>query len=92
MAVDAGSALAAQGEAGSGLGRRPLPCQCRAGAIAPEWVSLKASKQADLQGASHPLTVDFFGLLSNFRDWVLSNFRTKPRSHKPQGTHHFEGD
>ena len=32
-------ALAEQGEAGSGLGRRPLPCQCGAGAIAPVWVS-----------------------------------------------------
>ena len=35
-------ALAEQGEAGLG----PLPCQCRAGAIAPAWVSLIASKQA----------------------------------------------
>ena len=32
-------ALAEQGEAGSGLGRRPLPCQCGSGAIAPVWVS-----------------------------------------------------
>jgi hypothetical protein len=32
-------ALAEQGEAGSGLGRRPLPCQCGSGAIAPVWGS-----------------------------------------------------
>jgi hypothetical protein len=32
-------ALTEQGEAGSGLGRRPLPCQCGPGAIAPVWVS-----------------------------------------------------
>ena len=32
-------ALAEQGEAGSGLGRRPLPCQRGSGAIAPVWVS-----------------------------------------------------
>jgi hypothetical protein len=32
-------ALAEQGEAGSGFGRRPLPCQCGSGAIAPVWVS-----------------------------------------------------
>jgi hypothetical protein len=32
-------ALAEQGEAGSGLGRRPLPCQCGSGAITPVWVS-----------------------------------------------------
>jgi hypothetical protein len=38
MAVVVGSrwsTVAEQGEAGSGLGRRPLPCQCGAGAIAP---------------------------------------------------------
>jgi hypothetical protein len=32
-------ALAEQGEAGSGFGRCPLPCQCGSGAIAPVWVS-----------------------------------------------------
>jgi hypothetical protein len=34
-----GVALAEQGEAGSGLERRPLPCQYGQGAIAPVWVS-----------------------------------------------------
>jgi hypothetical protein len=43
---------AEQGEAGSGLGRRPLPCQCGAGTIAPAWVNLKASKQASKQATS----------------------------------------
>jgi hypothetical protein len=32
-------ALAEQGEAGSGFGSRPLPCQCGSGVIAPVWVS-----------------------------------------------------
>jgi hypothetical protein len=31
--------MAEQGEAGSGFGRRPLPCQCGSGAIAHVWVS-----------------------------------------------------
>jgi hypothetical protein len=38
-------ALAEQGEAGSGRGRRPLPCQCGSGAIAHVWVSQTASKR-----------------------------------------------
>jgi hypothetical protein len=42
-------ALAEQGEAGSGFGRRPLPCQCGPGDIAPVWVSSTASKQADIK-------------------------------------------
>jgi hypothetical protein len=38
-------ALAEQGEAGSGLGRRPLPCQCGSGATAPVWVSNQQARR-----------------------------------------------
>jgi hypothetical protein len=44
--------LAEQGEAGSGHGRRPLPCQCGSGTTAPVWVSSTSSKQAPCPGAS----------------------------------------
>ena len=63
-------ALAEQGEAGSGLGRRPLPCQCGPGDIAPVCVELN-SKQAGRHIQYGP------GLLYWNGVWIAPKARTK---------------
>jgi hypothetical protein len=65
-----------QGEAGSGLGRCPLPCQCGSGAIAPVCVGKLNGQQASMASTSQLV---FAGVIKDCKYSPVLFLRLKKR-------------